>query len=400
VYIRQPQGYRVKGKEDWLCKLKKSLYGLRGSSLAWHRELKQTLIDIGFVQSANEECLFTLNRDGRTIHTLVYVDDMVFFHNDSKLMNEVYDKLTAKYRFSSRGPLEWYVGMRIKRSINGDITLSQAEYIDTLVERFGLSNTNCQGIDTPWLVGPNGKLSKEMSPKTKKEQDRAKTRPYAEAVGALQWLVSTTRPDIAYAVSAVSRYVTQHGEEHWQAVLRIIKYLKNTRDELLTIKRNPRRDGKLKLEMFVDADWAGEIDGRRSQGGYIMKINGSTVAARSILQKIVSLSSMESGYISACEGAKEVAWSRRLMAELEHPQQEPTTMWEDNRAAIIHSEHSTNHNRTKHIDTRYHYLRQQANAGEIKLKQIATTEQEADILTKNTGAKLFIKLKKRMLGGH
>ena len=130
-----------------------------------------------------------------------------------------------------------------------------------------------------------------------------------------------------------------------------------------------------------------------------MKIKGSTVAARSILQKIVSLSSMESEYISACEGAKEVAWSRRLMAELEHPQQEPTIMWEDNRAAIIHSEHPTNHNRTKHIDTRYHYLRQQVNAGEIKLKQIATTEQEADILTKNTGARLFVKLKQRMLGG-
>ena len=323
---------------------------------------------------------------------------MVFFHNSSKLMNEVYGKLTKKYRFSSRGPLGWYVGMRVKRKSNGDITLSQAEYIDTIVERFGLSNSACQGVDTPWLVGPNGKLSKDMAPKTKREQDEASKRPYAEAIGALQWLVGTTRPDIAYAVSAVSRYVTNHGREHWEAVERIIKYLKNTRDHTLRIRRNPHRNGYLAMEAYADADWAGEVDGRRSQGGYVIKINGSTVAARSILQKIVSLSSMESEYISACECAKEIAWARRMLAELGHPQEGPTTIWEDNKAAIIHSEHATNHNRTKHIDTRYHYLRQQVQVGEIKLRAIATDKREADILTKNTAAKLFIKLKQQVLG--
>ena len=173
---------------------------------------------------------------------------------------------------------------------------------------------------------PDKHGSVNMSVKTKYEQDKASKQPYAEGMGALHWLVNITRPDVAYAASAVSKHVARHGKEHWEAVDRIIKYLKNTRNHVLRIRKNPRRDGKLVLESLADADWAGEVDGRRSQDGYIIKTNGSTLAlaAQSILQKIASLSSMSSEYISACKCAKEIAWARQLMAELGHPQKELT----------------------------------------------------------------------------
>ena len=117
--------------------------------------------------------------------------------------------------------------------------------------------------------------------KSADELKRAKARPYAEAVGALQWMVSTTRPDIAFAVSSVSRYMANYGDRHWTAVVRVLKYLKNTRTQVLRFRRNPSPLNHLVLSCYVDADWASEEDGRRSHGGYIVAINGSAIAVRS-----------------------------------------------------------------------------------------------------------------------
>ena len=139
-------------------------------------------------------------------------------------------------------------------------------------------------------------------------------------------MVSTTRPDIAFAVSAVSRYMSNHGDRHWAAVVRILKYLKSTRTQVLRFRRNPSPLGQLVLLCYVDADWASEEDGRRSHGGYIVAVNGSAIAVRSSRQRIVTLSSMESEYVAAGEAAKEVVWMRQLLKDLGYPQQQATTM--------------------------------------------------------------------------
>ena len=331
------------------------------------------------------------------VYLCLYVDDMVFVHNNGKLMNYVYGQLTAKYNFSSRGPLEFYLGLAVNHEKDGSITLSQTAYIDRVLERFGIEDTNCTHIDTPMVSGPAGRLSQKDCPSTQEELDRSRKRPYAEGVGALQWMVGTTRPDIGYAVSAVSRYMSNHGDKHWSAVIRILKYLKNTRTQVLRFRRNPNASGHLVLMCYCDADWASEEDGRRSQGGYICSINGSAVAIRSMRQKIVTLSSMESEYVSAGEAAKEIVWFRPLLKEMGYPQPGPTVIWEDNRAAICLSEGPTSHNRTKHIDVRHHWLRQLVNDEIIKLHAIKTQDQQADILTKNTDRSLFIKLRDRII---
>ena len=391
VYCEQPMFRKAFGKEDYVWKLKKQLYGMKNSSLAWHNDLKATLIKIGFKQSQSEPCLFTFRRASTVCHLIVHVDDIMFVHNNRLLHRELFEALQKKYKFSASGPLSWYLGMKVEREKStGDILLSQTAYIDTLLRRFDRFLSKSTAIkETPWLVGQQGKLSLEMSPKTEEETKDALTLPYAEAIGGLQWLVSCTRPDIAYAVSLVSRYLGCYGQQHWAAVVRILEYLRSTRDLPMRFSKSPA--GML-LESFADSDWAGDQDHRRSQGGCMVFVGGNLVSCKSILQRIVALSSMEAEYIAACEAAKEVIWFRRVLEDLGFPQGGPTTIWEDNRSAICFSENPHDHSRSKHIDVRYHFLRQHTmDFKTIVLRAIGTKEQLADMLTKNTDTLTFVK---------
>ena len=151
TYCRQPPGYAEPGKEQWILRLRKSLYGTKPASRAWHNEIRTTLVDIGFVQSVHDLCLFTKRQGTSVIHLIVYVDDIAFFHNDQAMMDGIYRKLTSKYTFSSRGPLEWYIGIKIQHTTEG-VQLSQTDYINDLIVRFGLQHHKSGHILTPSLV--------------------------------------------------------------------------------------------------------------------------------------------------------------------------------------------------------------------------------------------------------
>ena len=195
------------------------------------------------------------------------------------------------------------------------------------------------------------------------------------------------RPDIGYAVSAVSRYICCFGLRHFEAVIHILYYLRSTRSPFLKFKRSP---AGLLLECFVDSDWAGDVDGSRSQSGYIVMLGGNTVSCKSVLQRIVALSSMEAEFIAATEATKEILWIRRLLADMGYRQKDATTLWEDNRACICLSENPYSHARSKHIDVRYYWLRQHVQEFlTVRLRTISTVNQLADILTKNTGIGIF-----------
>ena len=237
-------------------------------------------------------------------------------------------------------------------------------------------------------------MSLLMSPSTDAEREAMAKIPYPEAVGALQWLVSSGRPDIAYAVSSVSRYLGCFGQEHWDAVVRIFRYLQQTREMPMRFKKSK---GGMTFEVFADSDWAGDVDHRRSQGGFICFVGGNLITCKSILQRIVALSSTEAEYIAACEATKEAVWMRRVLTDIGFPQSQPTTIWEDNRSAICLSENPHDHARTKHIDLRYHYLRQQVQLKTVILRSIGTKDQVADILTKNSDSVTFIRHRNRML---
>ena len=394
VYIKQPKGFEIKGNEKAVFRLKKSLYGLRSAPKAWfYDEIAPALTKQGFVASKNDTCLFIKREKSMVTFALVYVDDICFITSNRMMLKNVLDSLKKRYTFSSVSDLTGFLGLKISKTSDGSWSMSSEAYIESLIEEYELQDEAYKGIDTPWLVGPNGKLTKAMCPTTNEEILAAKKLPYCSVVGSLQYLVSTSRPDIAYAVSAASRYMTNYGPAHYKAVVRILLYLRNTKHRALIFRRNPSQKGGLILEVFCDSDWGGEVDTRRSQGGYICRMNGSTVECRSMLQKTVALSSTEAEFIIAAEAAKAVVWLRRLLGDLGCTQNHPTVIWEDNRAAICISNNPTSHHRTKHIQIRHFWLRELVSSKEVVLLPISTEDQLADILTKNVGTRLYVKLR-------
>jgi hypothetical protein len=183
------------------------------------------------------------------------------------------------------------------------------------------------------------------------------------------------------------------GLSHWNAGLRVLKYLKGTQDFKLWYVG----EGVV-LNAWSDADHAGCVDTRRSHSGYIVKIGSTAVAWQCKRQGCVALSSCESEYVACCMCAKQVVWMRRLLEELGHKQSQPTPIYSDNEAARMLSENPIQHDRTKHIDNQYHYIRSVSNSKIVKVIHVPSVEEEADILTKEYVGPNFRKLRDRAMG--
>ncbi|KAK8931207.1 hypothetical protein KSP39_PZI016896 [Platanthera zijinensis] len=242
--------------------------------------------------------------------------------------------------------------------------------------------TESKAVSTP--LGQQFRLSSQQFPNSEEERQKILRVPYASAVGCLMYAMICTRPDIAQAVSVVSRYMGNPGRQHWEAVKWILPYLKGTPDVGLLFRRSKDVGA---LEGFVDFDYAGDLDRRRSTSGYIFLLGGGPISWKATLQDIVVLSTTEAEYIAAVEAAKEAIWLKGLTKELRITQ-EAMKVHCDSQSAICLAKDQVYHARTKHIDVRYHKLREFVGSGEILLLKVPTEDNVADILTKPvTGVK-------------
>ena len=219
-------------------------------------------------------------------------------------------------------------------------------------------------------------VTKEQLPKTEAEKAEMEDIPYASAVGSIMYAMVCTRPDIAHAVGVVSRYMSNPGIQHWEAVKWILRYLKKTADIGLCFKK-----GQIKLSGFCDADLAGDLDSSRSTSGYVFNIGGTAISWRSQLQSIVSLSTTEAEYVAVAEAVKEKMWLENLLTELGHKQTD-SVLWCDSQSAIYLAKNPKFHSRSKHIRLKYHFIREQIEEEQLNLKKIAGTENAADMFTK------------------
>ncbi|CAA0827117.1 cysteine-rich RLK (RECEPTOR-like protein kinase) 8 [Striga hermonthica] len=240
---------------------------------------------------------------------------------------------------------------------------------------------SAKAVNTPL---PNHfKLSKQSCPTSQEEKEAMVDVPYSSAVGSLMYAMVCTRPDIAHAVGIVSRYLFNPGKDHWEAVKWILKYLKGSANKSLSFgKGNPF------LEGYTDADMAGDLDSRKSISGFVFTLAGGAVSWQSKLQKFVALSTTEAEYIAMTEADKEMLWLKRFLQQLGMKQE-----WYDihcgSQSALDLSKNAMYHSRTKHIDVRYHWLRQAVEEQQFKLEKIHTDENLADMMTKVvTGGKL------------
>ena len=374
IYMHQPQGYETKGKEKMVCRLKKSLYGLKQAPRQWYLKFDKFMLDHEFKRCNSDHCVYTKKLgDGRSIILMLYVDDMLIASANMQDIKELKEELSKSFSMKDLGTAKRILGMKISRDrMKKTLKLSQEEYIEKVLERFVMQNA--KSVSTP--LASHFRLSKDMCPKTQEEIVHMSKAPYASAVGSLMYAMVWTRPDIAHAVGVVSRFMENPGNEHWQAVKWILRYLRGTSTHALCFGGTD-----ICLQGYADADMAGDKDTRRSTTGYVFTIGGTPVSWASKLQKIVSLSTTEAEYVALTEASKEILWLDRFLEELGQ-KQDNCVLYSDSQSAIHLAKNSAFHSRTKHIEVRYHFIRNLLEEGQLKLAKIHTSKNPADMLTK------------------
>ena len=378
IYMSQPDGFKVPGHENWACKLSKSLYGLKQSPRQWYKRFDSFMINQKYTRSQFDHCVyFRKLQDGTFVYLLLYVDDMLIASKNKREIDRLKAQLSSEFEMKDLGEAKKILGMEIKRDkVKGTISLTQTQYLKKVLQRFGI-NDKAKPVSTP--LAPHFKLSALMSPSTEYEREQMNHIPYANAVGALMYAMVCTRPDISHAVSMVSRYMHNPGKGHWQAVKWILRYIQGTVDIGLKFEKD-RNVGK-HLVGYVDSDYAGDLDKRRSTTGYVFTIAGGPVSWRSTLQSTVALSTTEAEYMAVTEAFKEAIWLHGLVEDLGIVQKQ-VEVFCDSQSAICLAKNQVYHGHTKHIDVRFHFIREIIDEGNILLQKIRTADNPADMLTK------------------
>jgi hypothetical protein len=301
-------------------------------------------------------------------------------------------ELSDKWSMKDLGPIESILGIRVIRDREKrTLTIGQERYIDVVLSKFKLSDV--KAAKTP--MSPGYKLTKQGCPKTPEEQALASRRPYRELIGSLMYLMVCTRPDIAYAISQLSRYCSNHGTEHWNALLQVIRYIKGTKSVGITYR------GGLLLypSLFSDASFASDVDSKKSVSAYIAYVGGGPISWKSKLQSTVALSSCESEYIALCAAAQESVHLRYLFLELvPDVKGTPIVVFEDNTSTIEVSKNPVLHEKQKHVDIKYHYVKECIAEGRIQVRYLGTSLMLADLLTKAVQTNTWEQLISPLLG--
>jgi hypothetical protein len=312
-------------------------------------------------------------KNGERVILAIHVDDCLATGSNQVLVNEAKEGVNGKYKMTDLGPCKWLLGIKIIRDLKNHTTsLSQHAYIESILARFNFDHV--KPLSTP--IDPNIPLTMAQSPSTLAEIAKMRNIPYREAVGSLMYASMGTRPDITFATSTVAQFLENPGMAHWEAVKRIFRYLKGTK-EMRLVYGDEERD----LQGWVDADGASQ-DHSRAISGYVFMVDGGAVLWSSKKQELVTLSTTEAEYVAQTHAAKEAVWLCHLFGELFPVINKPTDLHSDSQSAIALGIGGHYHARTKHIDIRYHFIRYIIEAGSIKLIYCPTDQQTADTLTK------------------
>ncbi len=375
IYMKQPEGFEEMGP-DYVCRLQRSIYGLKQAGRVWNQKLHSVLTLIGFKRLESDRSIYLYVRDDVRIIMPIHVDDLTLASSSQSVIDQVIKELAQHFKLRDLGPTSFLLGIEIVRDRpNRSIFLSQRQYILEMLERFGLTNANT--VSTP--MDPGLRLDATMGATTPEDIATMRSIPYLSAVGGLLYLAMMTRPDIANAVSILARFSSNPGIAHWKAVKHLFRYIKGTMD--LKLVYRPDNSSEL-FTSYTDADHGGCKDTGRSTGGYLIKMGTGAISWRSKLQPVVALSTTEAEYIAAVEAGKEMIWMRNILSEFGYKFTSPSTLNCDNQSAISVAKNPEHHGRMKHLDLRFYWLRDTVENGQIFLKFIPTTEMPADLLTK------------------
>jgi hypothetical protein len=341
------------------------------------------MLKIDYTRCLYDCCVYYhVFKDGEIILLLLYVDDMLIACKDMSKIQELKKQLGDEFDMKDLGAAQKILGIEIRRDRKaGKIWLSQEKYILRVLQRFNMDEAKV--VSTP--LAAHFQLSAKQRPSSQKEIDEMKDVPYASAVGCLMYAMICTRPDLAQALSVVSKYMSNPGKPHWQAVKWILRYLKGTKQLGIMFER---KQEVACVAGYVDSDYAGDLDRRRSTTGYVFTCGGGPVSWKATLQAVTALSTTEAEYMALTEASKEAIWLNGLVSGL-GIQQESVVVKCDSQSAIHLTKNPVFHVRTKHIDVRYHRIRDWVESGEIIVEKVHTNDNATDCLTKPVTAEKF-----------
>ena len=328
---------------------------------------------IGYKQSNSDHTLFLKHNEEQITALIVYVDDMIVTGNDLEERKTLQEHLAREFEMKDLGELKYFLGIEVSRSKKG-IFLSQRKYALDLLNETGM--TTCSPASTP--MEENLKLCVHPN------QVPANKERYQRLVGRLMYLAHT-RPDLAYVLSMVSQFMHSPSEEHMNAVIRILRYLKSSPGKGILFTKGDSLD----INGYANANWAGSVQDRRSTSGYFTFVGGNLVTWRSKKQEVVARSSAEAEYRGMTKAICELLWIRNLMQDLHIKQVSPMKLYCDNKASCDIAHNPVQHDRTKHVEVDRHFIKEKLEEKLIEVPHVRSQDQLADVLTKAVSNQAF-----------
>jgi len=377
--------------------LGKPLYGLKQSGREWYLIACKGLETLGLRPCFSDPSVFTT--EDRSLIVGLYVDDMLILGKDPQAVEATVQGIKALWEIKDLGNVSLILGLKVVRDrVSKTLKINQTHYIQSLIERFRLQDANPVGLP----VADRNTLIQGTSNEPQADQAL-----YQQAIGALMWVAKGTRPDIMYAVGQLSQHCNSPVVRHWNSILRVLRYLKGTKYGNIQYGSMVPEDtepGDLGpgLQGYCDADYAGDTVDRKSVTGHLYTVNKGPVTWTSTKQRCVATSTTESEYISLSEACKQGQWLRALLRELQRTgllgESLTVPIFSDNQACIALAKDPVAHSRTKHIDVRYHYIRELVVGRKTIVEYCPTADMTADILTKPLSLQSFQRCRRKLLG--
>ncbi|GJW67467.1 retrovirus-related pol polyprotein from transposon TNT 1-94 [Tanacetum coccineum] len=365
VYVAQPEGFVDPDHPEKVYLLRKALYGLKQAPRAWYDELSNFLMSKGFTKGTIDPTLFKIKYGEDILLVQIYVDDIIFGSTNPKYSKRFEKLMHSRFEMSLMGEMKFFLGLQIHQSPKG-IFINQAKYALEILKKHNMDN--CHSIGTPLATKP--KLDVDLSGEPVDQSD------YRSKIGSLMYLTSS-RPDLVQAVCYCARYQARPTQKHLKEVKRIFKYLKGTINMGLWYPK----DSGFELTAFSDADHAGCLDTRKSTSGGIQFLGDKLVSWMSKKQNCTAMSSAEAEYVALSASCAQVMWMRTQLQDYGFNYNK-IPLYCDSQSAIAISCNPVQHSRTKHIHTRYHFIKEQVENGIIELYFVRTEYQLADMFTK------------------
>ena len=369
----------LKGGERKVCQIRRALYGLKQAGRQWNKRLDQELKRLNFKPLRTDPCLYHLKENEQLGIIAVYVDDVIIAASSDEFMKKIKCDLMAAFKMKDEGSIHYCLGIEFIQKEDFSVFMSQKRSSEKILKDYAMQD--CNVVKSP--MDHKLQLLKSSEPSDPKI-------PYRALIGSLMYLSITTRPDITFAVNYLSQFNSCYNSTHWEAAKRILRYIKGTITYGLQFQETTEM-----LYGSIDSDWGEDKNDRKSYTGVVFVMSGGPVVWRTRKQQTVALSSTEAEYMALTEGLREAKYLRNVLSELDLLPN-PQVIYNDNKGAEFLVKNPAINDKSKHIDIKFHYIRDEYNNKIIDIVHKPSEDILADIFTKSLSPVTHTKLVKSL----